>query len=130
MSIETSKWVRIMCDYAADGVWDDDGVACCPEDLPLPADLAARIHDWQAWYDRDCTDYLPVNGLDVISFSMVGLAIAQAVKIALPEWTVVYYDEAKAKAFGDVNRRMHASPEDRLYFEYEIPLDGPQMASA
>ena len=58
------KWVRILADNSADGVWDIEGCGCCADDLPIPAALIDRIRAWQTWYDRD------ENG-----------------------WTVVYFDE-------------------------------------
>jgi hypothetical protein len=37
------RWVRIMCDTSASGVWDSEGLACDPEALPVTEDLRARL---------------------------------------------------------------------------------------
>ena len=50
------RWVRIMCDYAADGVWHKDGAGDCADALPIPADLVARIRRWQDCYETSDTD--------------------------------------------------------------------------
>ncbi|MDO6965228.1 hypothetical protein [Rhizobium alvei] len=121
MSFETRKWVRIMADHAAHGVWDDEGLPGYPEDLAIPQDLVDRIGAWQEWFDRDSTDYLPENRLDLPAFSKEGLEIAKAVKAALPDWTVIYFDDARLREFYRRFRRKQNSPEDRAFFEYEIP---------
>ncbi|MFG6083413.1 hypothetical protein ACEUZ9_004673 [Paracoccus litorisediminis] len=103
------KWVRIMTDFCADGVWDKDGAAAHPDDLPVSEELRQRILDWQAIFDnRRHDDPIP----DYENFLAEGLAIAQAVKDSLPDWTVVYFDMGKLDL---------ADPEQsRTAFEYEI----------
>jgi hypothetical protein len=97
------NWVRIMADALADGVWDRDGCGDRADALPVPADLVARIRAWQAWYDRDGWGDdagRPLARFDLDAFAAEGLAIAQAVKAALPDWTVIYFDEAAAERDG------------------------------
>jgi hypothetical protein len=82
-----------MCDVCADGVWDVEGASSCADDLPITLALVARIRAWQDWYDRD---YDEEDGpFDRAAFAAEGLAIARAVKAELPDWTVLYLDEAK-----------------------------------
>jgi hypothetical protein len=51
---------------------------------------------------------------DYEPFSQEGLAIAHAIKMELPDWTVVYFDEAAYhKRAGHVNRL-------REPYEYEV----------
>ena len=90
-----SRWIRIMADYWADGVWDVDGCACAADELPISAELVARLRAWQAGYDA--SDALePAHELDAGAFGAEGLAIARAVKAELTDWTVVYFDEARS----------------------------------
>jgi hypothetical protein len=90
------KWVRILVDSCAQGVWEKGGGAPPVADLPVSAGLIQRIRDWQAWYDRDEDKWGVFRG-DVAALSAAGLEIARAVKAELPDWTVVYFDMAAAE---------------------------------
>lgn len=105
------KWVRILADSSAEGVWEIGGGGTTADALPVPAALIQRIRAWQAWYDRDEDKWGLFRG-DVVAFSAEGLAIARAVKAALPDWTVVYLDSAAAE------RAEEGGP--RAAFEYEV----------
>src|SRR5687767_10881130 len=98
------RFVRIMCDYTAEGVWHKDGLGAAAE-LPVDATLIERILRWQAWFETALYD----DNFDDSAFAAEGLAIAKAVKDALPDWTVVYFDQARA----DLD-----APRDT--YEYEI----------
>lgn len=104
------RWVRIMAVHGSEGVWQMDGTEGMLDDLPVPEALAARLDAWQRVYDDhdDLDEDAP--GLDVAGFAAEGLGIARAVKAALPDWTVVYHDEAAA-----------AAGARREEVEYEIP---------
>ena len=110
-ALVADKWVRIMADSCADGVWAEGGGFCSADQLPISAALIERIRAWQDWYDRDENDWGLFKG-DVQAFSQEGLVIARAVKSALPDWTVVYFDEAAAERSPDGAARM--------LFEYEV----------
>ena len=112
-SLEGRRWVRIMADFYADGVWNLAGESCLSDDLPISTALLKRLQAWQEWYDRDCDQEERI--FDLKAFAAEGLAIARAVKAELPDWTVVYHDESKA---GD-----YRGP--RFVFEYEITLPEP-----
>lgn len=90
------RWVRIMAVYGSEGVWQMDGTEGVLDDLPVPRALRDRLDAWQAVYDDhdDMDEAAPK--LDVARFAAEGLAIARAVKAALPEWTVVYHDESRS----------------------------------
>lgn len=98
-------WVRIMADYCADGVWDRDGVGFSADDLPISSALRARLRAWQKRFDLD------QEPPDRESFSAEGRDVAECIKRELPDWTVVYFDEAKAVDRGNA---------ERFVFEYEI----------
>lgn len=108
------KWVRVMCDYCADAVWNVHGQSCELIDLPVSDSLRSHLRAWQEFYDRHC----PVPGSkssglwDVERFSLEGLKFARAVKSELPDWTVIYFDEHK------LGLHPHGSP--RELFEYEV----------
>ena len=104
------KWVRLLADSCADGVWARDGCSGLADDLPVSAQLILRIRAWQAWYDRDEDDWGLFKG-DVEAFSNEGREIARALKAELPDWTVVYFDKAASERHPD-------GP--RTHFEYEI----------
>jgi len=110
------KWVRVMADYASDGLWDMDGLCASAEELPISELLQARLAAWCAWHDRDCEDYLPVDKrtseFPVAEFTSEGLAIARAIKAELPDWTVVYLDESRLR-LGDRTQLLEE-------FEYEV----------
>ena len=90
------RWVRIMAVYGSEGVWQMDGTEGVLDDLPVPVSLRDRLDAWQSVYDEhdDMDDDAPK--LDAERFAAEGLAIARAVKAALPDWRVIYFDEAKA----------------------------------
>ena len=113
------RWVRIMADTCAEGVWDRDGANRCVDQLPVSPDLQGRILAWQDWYDR-CDDEEDPGyaDFDRAAFAAEGLAIAKAVKTGLPDWTVIYFDEAKPTLGWKPGQ-----PRD--HFEYEIT---PEMA--
>jgi hypothetical protein len=119
-TLAADRWVRIMADYCADGVWARDGCGGCADELPVDPALIARIRAWQEWYDTKAADFESPSPFDVKAFAAEGLAIARAVKAALPDWTVMYFDEAALPA--------NLEGVARHVFEYEITLsssDGP-----
>ncbi len=81
----------MMADYGAAGVWDHDGAPLDPGELPLSPKLRAQLARWctrfQASLDRE---------IDLDDFAAEGCAIASAVKAELPDWSVVYFDQAAA----------------------------------
>jgi hypothetical protein len=108
-----AKWVRIMCDFYADAVWNIEGASCDVEALPISRDLALALRSWQDIYDRCAPDGMVEKTVwDGEAFSRVGLFLARRVKAELPSWTILYFDE----------HRLSQGGEDvpRSYFEYEI----------
>lgn len=102
---ESDKWVRVMADHSSDGFWQRDGVMMSDTDLPISAALLERHRAWCVWFDNQDESF------DVAGFSAEGLALAKAIKIELPDWTVLYFDESKI----DLKR-----DQPREEFEYEI----------
>lgn len=101
-----------MADYGADPLWDREGVMADLTELPVSPALILRLRDWAGWYERN-DEWGGVA--DRIAFSAAGHLIARAIKAELPDWTVIYWDEA---AYFD-------SPDGpRDAFEYEIDGSG------
>jgi hypothetical protein len=73
--------------------------------------LAARQHRWCLRYEG-FDDERDDDPFDICQFAAEGLAIAQAIKAELPDWTVIYFDIEKCK-FDD-------SDQPRSDFEYEV----------
>lgn len=101
------RWVRVLADMLADGVWDVGGIGRSCESLPISQALVDRIRAWQSWYDDaefedsccgECPSPEAESGRNVDAFSAEGLAISKGLKAELgPGWTVVYYDLAAAQ---------------------------------
>lgn len=93
-------YVKIMADYASDGVWAKDGCSVPATWLPVSNGLLDRLAKWCQWYE-DSEFYMPSDGrkepFDVAAFTKEGLAIAKAVKSELPSWTVEFFDEERAQ---------------------------------
>jgi hypothetical protein len=115
------KWVRLMCESTADGIWDWEGRANSLDDLPVGENLKQRIIAWQEAYEKLDEDWHEQRPVDWSKFSVEGLEIAKSVKLSLPDWTVIYFDERKffEKSKGDdvLQKR------PRSYFEYEINIE-------
>ena len=105
-SFEDDKWVRIMADFCADGVWLKDGAGTTADDLPISTRLRDELRSWQRAYDKDGDE----PGFDAAVFSKWGYKIALDVKRELPDWIVIYFDEARANM------------KPALDYEYEIRL--------
>ena len=110
------KWVRIMTDYASDGLWAKNGCGVDADSLPVSPTTRERL---SAWCDKfqSTQFYLPPdqrekNEFDVIAHGSEGRAIARLVKSELPDWTVVYFDKAVYKIVG--------SDAPRGCYEYEV----------
>jgi hypothetical protein len=100
---DPAKWVRVMGDYSSTGIWHWEGYEMVPDSLPVSDDLKARLASWAAryfswidtWRDWDADDFARIQEHDqrLRLHSDEGLAIAREIKAALPDWTVVYFDE-------------------------------------
>jgi len=89
------KAVRIMCDFEADGVWSAPSIPnSTMEGFRVSDALWQRIQDWQRWYESQDGRKCPDPDFDLTGFVAEGYAIARAVKAELPDWIVLYSDEA------------------------------------
>jgi len=120
--IATDRWIRVMCDFSADGVWDREGCDASPDDLPISTALKTRIYAWQE--DFETLDPMdgPVDPEHFAQFVDEGFQIAIEMKIRLPDWTIIYHDDGRAqelhrKSYVDVK---NSADRYRTWFEYEI----------
>jgi hypothetical protein len=98
-TLRARKWVALDCDYSTDGVKSYNAEYCCADELPVDAAIIARIRAWQEEYEAFLD--MPEDEAKVRGplYDAEGLAIAQALKAALPDWTVVYdCDETRPPA--------------------------------
>ncbi len=89
--------VRIVADYCSCGYQLADDEARAHGCLPVADVLLDRLAAWNDRYEVcDPRAYEDVGGgsFDFVAFAAEGLQIARAVKRALPQWTVTYWDEA------------------------------------
>lgn len=84
------KWVRVMADFCANGIWEKSGCAASLSDLPVHPDTIFTLGAWQHWHDARKHD-VPISNLE--HFSALGRAIVWDIKRQLPDWTVIYHDE-------------------------------------
>ncbi len=116
------KWLRLMCDYSAEGVWNHRGAATSLARYPISDALAARILAWQNWYEcmlGDETGAARWSDFFGTDFSEAGRTLAQAVKQELPDWTVVYFDDARWKEVYQQGLD-RTDPKVRALYEYEM----------
>jgi hypothetical protein len=105
---KSHRHLYIMADYGSAGIWDHDGRPLDPAKLPLSPKLRDRLARW-------CTRFQASfeNEINLDTFAAEGRAIAHAVKVALPAWSIVYFDEAAAL------RANYQGPSST--YEHEIP---------
>jgi len=86
--------VRVMADYGTEGLWTREGYMMLGNALPVSTALMARLRCWCRWYETN-TDYCIADStFDYVDFAATGLEIAKAIKRELPNWTIIYFDEA------------------------------------
>ena len=99
---DKNRWVRLMCYFGGDGVWNSDDETADVGALPFSEALKRDVVDWQTKHGHG----------DVEEFSARGLSLAHRIKAELPDWKVIYIDRSKSRA--DIR--------NKDYFEYEISL--------
>ncbi|MBN3762008.1 hypothetical protein [Burkholderia sp. Ac-20365] len=116
-SVSQERWIRLSADNSSTGIWLRDGAMAEPEELPVSSQLHSRI-DTRCWWYEQSKDYLPPEErpafFDWDAFSQEGLSIACAIKMELPDWTVVYFD------MGAYLRSVKNEDSSRETYEYEV----------
>jgi hypothetical protein len=83
------KWVKVMADFSAVGIWQKSGSMAMLEDLE-DAHAVFMLGGWQNWYEMRHSDD-PIQGID--KFVRYGWNIVWEIACQNPDWTVVYFDE-------------------------------------
>lgn len=107
---DPDKTVKVMAEYGGDALWLWSG-PIDPDDLPISAELSERIAAWGKGLITAADTWLPGEA-DVFQrykehderkrrHADRGLAIAQALKRELPDWTVIYFDADLADRHSD-----------------------------
>lgn len=84
------KYLKLMADYCSSGFWNSEGCNLHESEVPVHYWLKQMVDDWQALYDAHSLD----DDFDVKAFSKQGYALAVKIKQNLPDWDIVYFDEA------------------------------------
>lgn len=119
--LAAEKWIRVMCDYCAEGVWALGG-STSPAYLPIDLPLIARIFEWQKVYEESETHYTDTNPTHdpvYLAWAEEGFQIALEMKRQLPDWTVVYHDERRVPSWEEYGLG-NLIDLLRPWFEYEI----------
>ena len=101
-------WVRLMCYFGTDGVWNSDDAKADVARLALSSSLKAEIVAWMHSLDHVET-VLPD---DVNLYSTRAMNVARRIKEEQPNWRVVYIDRTKSGA--DIR--------NKDYFEHEVTV--------
>jgi hypothetical protein len=118
-SLVDDKYLKVMCDFCAEGLWTKKG-AISPYSLPLSNDLRERIVAWNWWYDLEYDS--EEQTMDMDAFTVEGLEIARQVKRELPDWTIIYSDEAGLNHAYKLEEETGQQKDSRKYI-FEILLN-------
>lgn len=83
------NFVRVDCDFAADGLWTERGAAYQPESLGLSPALCVALRAWQLHHDEAAT-VISGNPFNDKAHEAIGRQIAALVKGERPDMHVVY----------------------------------------
>ena len=72
-------------------MWDHDGAPLDPALLPISEKLRVRLARWCNRFQQSFE-----TEIDLEAFAAEGRAIARAMKAEMPDWSIVYFDEAEA----------------------------------
>lgn len=85
--------VRLMADYASDGVWNSHGAMIDRNTLPISKDLDGAIGSWCRDFEASEL-YLPAEDrtvpFDIEAFNERGARLAVWLSRELPNWTIVH----------------------------------------
>jgi hypothetical protein len=83
------QFVRVDCDFDADGLWTKRGAALSPEDLGLSPGLCVALRAWQLHYDETAT-VVSGNSFNYVAHERIGRELAALVRSERPDLHVVY----------------------------------------
>jgi hypothetical protein len=86
------RFIRVECDWGAEGLWDERGVMYYVASFPLSEELQRRILAWQEKFTEEAEPWSPNDKFDWDGHYAERLAIARLVKEALPDYEIVTGD--------------------------------------
>ncbi|HIJ38164.1 MAG TPA: hypothetical protein HPP80_04630 [Rhodospirillaceae bacterium] len=87
-SFDRNCWVRLMCYFGTDGVWNSDDETADVRALPFSQGLQSDI---VAWRNSETT-----AAADVEKFTNRAIILARRIKSELPHWKVIFVDQSKS----------------------------------
>ena len=85
---DKGHWVRLMCYFGTDGVWNSDDEQADVSALPFSPGLKDAVG---AWLDMDTSSVAAKE-----KFSAQAITLARQIKSELPHWKVVYVDRSRS----------------------------------
>ena len=88
--------LKIMADHCSDDcLWTIDPQ---PTDWPtvyntLPTLLLDDLEAWGIWYSHRLEER-PIAKAEIVAFAQIGFKLAGDVKACLPDWRILYFDDA------------------------------------
>ncbi|MBX7528556.1 hypothetical protein [Qipengyuania vesicularis] len=82
------KFVRVNCDYCAEGVWSEDGGSMSIDSLPISRKLKSSILKWQCEFET-VPYWLEERYIESDWYKLRQLNIARRLKYELPDYVVV-----------------------------------------
>lgn len=93
----TDKYLKIMADYSATGLWDRFGMEIRFEEVPeLPFWWVPKFKEWTEWYEEN-DDWMEGSEHDFPyqEFSDAGRELTQKLANVFVDWEIWYFDEAE-----------------------------------
>ena len=85
----SKEFVRVDCDFGAEGLWTKRGAAIYPENLGLSPALCVALRAWQLHHDEAATVFSG-NPFNDAAHERIGRQIAALVQAERPDLHVVY----------------------------------------
>ena len=105
-------FIRVECDFEAEGLWDERGAMYGLDSLPLSKALKARIMAWQEDYSAYAVPWSEKDSFDYAANKREAEAIARLVKAEMPDADVVALDR-RVLADGSLGERVRYPGEHR-----------------
>ena len=105
------KFLRIDCDFEAEGLWNERGAMVPVDSAPLSRPLRDRIRAWNAWYSEAAQPWSQHDTFDYALNRQTAVDIARWVVRELPDWAIVALDY-RVTPSGQVSERVPYPGED------------------
>lgn len=89
---DDDRFLRVDCDYEAEGLWDKRGRMVSADSVPVDQALRDRIKAWNAWYSDEAMPWRPDDRYNWELHRLNAEDIARCLKRSLGDWTIVALD--------------------------------------